>query len=239
MDIKDTSYLLSSWSRLCYSPLFGSYSDKEEEDIFNHVHVLISMYNDPRRKYHNLDHVLYCLKETDKIEESGSADDLKLAMIRMAIWFHDVIYTASPGDEEESAKLMSAMFTKPFKNMDAVTDMILKTANHGSNHSNDISGEAQVFLDIDMTILAESEDNYKKYRQDIMEEYYSFHPLAKTKEISIQKKLMQGRAQFLKKLLDGPFILFNTSLNKRAVENVTKELETLEKGLAGLSNKEF
>jgi len=233
------AYPHALWNHLCYSSLFEHYSNEEKSETYNKVHLLISMYNDPRRKYHNLDHVLYCLKEADKIEKAGSADQYKLSLIRMAIWFHDVIYTASPGDEEESVKFMDAMFPKPFKGMDTVTDMILKTANHGSNHSNDISGEVQVFLDIDMTILAESEDNYKKYRQDIMEEYYSFHPLAKTKEISIQKKLMQGRAQFLKKLLDGPFILFNTSLNKRAVENVTKELETLEKGLAGLSNKEF
>lgn len=229
MNVDELSYLHSSWSRLCYSSLFENYSNEEKAATFNKVHIITSMYDDPRRAYHNLDHILYCLKEADKVNEAGSANQDKLAMVQMAIWFHDIIYTASPGDEEQSAKFMNAMFPKPFKNMDAVTDMILKTANHGSNHSNDIPGEVQVFLDIDMTILAESEDKYKKYRQDIMGEYYSFHPLAKTKEI--QKMLIQGRAQFLKKLLDGPFILFNTPLNKRAVENVTNELHTLQESL--------
>ena len=229
MDINGISYLQGSWSRLCPSPLFESYSTEEKVATFNKIHVIMAMYDDPKRTYHNLDHVLYCLKEVDKIE---AADKMKLAMIRMAIWFHDIIYTASSGDEEQSAKLMNAMFiSNPFKNIDVVTDMILKTATHGQNYKGKLPGQYEVFLDIDMTILAETEDNYKEYCRKIADEYRNFHNVIPNPEINGNKIMIEGRCHFLQSLVDAPFILFNEVLNKRAVDNVTKELKLLRESL--------
>jgi predicted metal-dependent HD superfamily phosphohydrolase len=162
VDETDLAFLKSQWD-----DLLSSYNpDKSIKD--NSFQILKEKYSEKDRFYHNLSHVktLLNLLEPlkDKIQDHNA--------IRFSIWFHDVIYNTKRDDnEEESAKLASEMLGKLHVNMETikfVRDLILATKGHSGNN---LSGDAKLFLDMDLAIFGMSEEIYIIYSKAIREEY--------------------------------------------------------------------
>ena len=129
---------------------------------------LTAKYAEKHRAYHNAQHILYCLKQLDAHYSS-----VKLAgEVELALWFHDAIYSPlSKRNEKRSALWLKAFLRQNQMNQSAIgriTSYILATEKHLP-----LSGDPDgwLLLDIDLSILGESEDVFFQYDQQIHQEY--------------------------------------------------------------------
>lgn len=146
--------------------LLGEYSSDEDE-INRLFESVARHYSEKGRFYHNLSHIKALLESSDSIKSIRD-----LAAVRLAIWFHDVIYDTRKNDNEEQSAEMAAGFldklSVPTRTISAARDMILATKSHEADF---LSQDAKVFLDLDLSILGASEEVYKAYSEAIRKEY--------------------------------------------------------------------
>lgn len=143
----------------------------------------------------------------------------RITLILAAI-YHDAIYNAtSSKNEEESAKLLRSDFKKlniESELIDLAFQLILDTKAHQSTHS-----LFQLFLDMDLSILGVESEAYSAYTKQVRKEFKCFPDLI----------YRIGRKKFIQKTLEQPFIFytdnFRNKLEKKAIENLTNELNTL------------
>jgi predicted metal-dependent HD superfamily phosphohydrolase/TolB-like protein len=88
--------------------------------------VVFDHYREAARRYHTLDHIAHCLRQADLAAAALPQADA----LRLAIWFHDVVYLPSaPDNEARSAELFRdlALPALPGPLVDDVTRLILVT----------------------------------------------------------------------------------------------------------------
>ena len=154
-------YLQNNWAQLT-SEL------PEIKAVF--LRKLSQEYTSKQRHYHNLQHIEALLRLTDQYLDRLTNPKT----LRFAIWYHDVIYQASRSDnEEKSAELAEQHLLQLGLEKTIISDvfrMIVATKSHrlpDSFHSFD----GQFLLDIDLSILAATPENYMVYTQQIRKEY--------------------------------------------------------------------
>ncbi len=152
IDIKRWNTLLK---RLC---------NKESDEIYNN---LIIKYSEKHRKYHNLNHIEYCLSHFDRVKHLLENEDL----VEIAIWYHDIIYeTSSKTNEEDSAILANDDLTGlglKDSYVDKVYEMIIAT-----KHDVVVSDkDTKYLIDIDLAILGADKEVFLEYEKNIRKEY--------------------------------------------------------------------
>ena len=212
VDESDVVYLQHQWDDL----LSPYPSDKSVKD--NSFQKLIEKYSEQGRFYHNLSHI----KSLLNLLESFHGKIQNPHAIIFSIWFHDVVYNPERNDnEEESASLASETLEELHVNRETiqcVKDLILATKTHRADN---LSGDEQLFLDMDLAILGMGEETYKKYSQAIRQEY-SWVP-EPTYRIS--------RKKILASFIDRESIYFTDEMKKRfenqARKNISDEIKSL------------
>jgi predicted metal-dependent HD superfamily phosphohydrolase len=137
------------------------------DQVLKSYEDLIQRYSEGHRAYHNLDHIVDCLRYLDciknELEEPISAE--------LSLWFHDVICDPrSKNNEIKSAELAVRELSALGINedvLDRIFDMIMVTKHPSNPNSKDQS----YVSDIDLAILGSPEAMYAKYKADIREEY--------------------------------------------------------------------
>jgi predicted metal-dependent HD superfamily phosphohydrolase len=173
-------------------------------------------YTDPARYYHNLQHIQEVLKTIALIE------DIPLNIVRLAAWFHDIIYKPQAKDnEEKSAIYAREMLTElglPEQAIATICRLILCTKNHQAEPE-DL--EAQILLDADLAILGSNRDRYQKYTLAIAQEY-SWLPALEYR---------QGRQKVLENFLARDRLYFTKTIftlkEKQARNNLIWEIKQL------------
>jgi len=127
----------------------------------------MTLYSESHRHYHTLQHLSECLREFDSAKNQVH-DPVAL---ELAIWFHDAIYNPRASDNEErSAALAQECLAGARATSDlvsTVSKLVLDTKTHmGSGHP-----DAALLIDIDLSILGQSEDRFNEYERQIREEY--------------------------------------------------------------------
>ncbi|MCP4161859.1 MAG: hypothetical protein GY760_17435 [Deltaproteobacteria bacterium] len=147
-----------------WNTLLKRLCNKKSDEIYNN---LIIKYSEKHRKYHNLNHIEYCLSHFDRVKHLLENEDL----VEIAIWYHDIIYeTSSKTNEEDSAILARDELTglglnKDF--VDSVYDMIIAT-----KHDVVVSDkDTKYLIDIDLAILGADKEVFLEYEKDIRKEY--------------------------------------------------------------------
>ena len=179
--------------------------------------LIYKNYNEPNRKYHNMNHIEQCLKMFDKISHYLSyPDDLEIA-----IWFHDIILN----DENASADLCE-IYMRAFDinrvRIERMKKLILATKDHQKVTVNDYM-ETKYMVDIDLSILGQPEKIYKKYAKSVREEFSHFS----------DEEFIKGRIAFLNKLLNKKIYIsqyFSNKFEISAMSNILTELKTLKNG---------
>ncbi len=178
---------------------------------------LEAAYADPGRGYHDLTHLVEVLTH---VEELMAADDPDRDAVRLAAWFHDVVYDQEGDLEERSARRAeSALAGSPLAA--EVARLVRLT---GSHRPEDGDRAGQVLCDADLAILAADPQRYASYTRGVRSEY-SAVPDA---------DFAAGRAAVLRDLLDKPS-LFSTEAGRRRWEqraraNVEAEIRALTAG---------
>jgi predicted metal-dependent HD superfamily phosphohydrolase len=185
----------------------------EQADI-DRIHSLLLMtYGDLRRHYHGLGHIEQMLNLADEYRASIKHWD----SFYFAVWFHDFIQQAKGDNEGLSADIAAEFLMQlkvPVKVIEKCRKLIVATKDHGYQSDSD----TQLFIDIDLSILAADRALYKSYAYKCRKEYslpdfvYRF-----------------GRKRFLNGMLAREFIfssgVFREQKEKIARKNIQWELE--------------
>lgn len=178
---------------------------------------LATLYSEPHRHYHTLDHVAACLKWLDHYRHL--ADD-PLTM-ELALWAHDVIYDPRASDNEARSAdwfaehLEDSTLTQNQK--DRVHALILATIHPHPP----IDADMALLQDIDLSILGATAELYDRYEGWIRQEY-AFVP---------EEAFQKGRSAVLKSFLDQGEIYHTAELREKleapARNNLNLALENL------------
>lgn len=130
-------------------------------------HKLIRAYSEKHRFYHNRLHVHACLKLLDQVQSLGQEPRL----IELALWFHDAIYKIFSSNNEENSANWAADFLKlngaDASTTDKVRALIMATQHDTAPGDND----AKLLVDIDLSILASPQAEYREFETNIRREY--------------------------------------------------------------------
>ncbi|WP_129659394.1 DUF4031 domain-containing protein [Rothia halotolerans] len=173
------------------------------------------------RHYHTSVHLAEVLDRLEELDAGATRPEGETRALRLAAWYHDVVYEGVPGrDERLSAERSAADLAGllPAEELDRVRRLILATADHTA-----ASGERlwPVFHDADLGILAAPPDRYRRYSQAVRREYAHVP----------EEAFRSGRARILRGLLEDGLYLTGTARRDwepAARRNLGAEIAALE-----------
>lgn len=216
-DGADLAYLGSEWAEL-----FRRVNARgNPEDPFS---AITGRYSETGRFYHTLSHIEIMLKE---LEASGIRPADRDAL-EFAIWFHDVFYDTTAGDNEERSAEYAAAQLRAF-GMDPgfiakVEALILATKFHRGG-----SGvpDADLIIDLDLSLLAVNDGHYEAFVEEAIRKEYLWVP---------DSRFITGRAEVLRKFLEQPVLFnhdhFRDRHERTARKNLARTVEWLEEAEA-------
>jgi len=202
-----TSQATSAWNSLFQQNNKSIDSSKS----FGILSELLARYGETHRAYHNLSHIIDCLPILQEFITSSKYNIHEFEII-FAWWCHDGIYdTRGKNNEEQSAELAVKFMVDlgiPKISQKLVSDLILATKHDKILETHD----AQILIDIDLSILGASVKRFDEYEINIRKEYHWVS----------DEDFRNGRATILKSFLDRENI-FSTPMGK---ERYQKQAET-------------
>lgn len=195
--------------------LIGKYSDNV---VYNSEcwEEINDRYSAPSRYYHNLEHLKNMFVELDKV----ASKVLDLDTLFFAVFYHDIIYQPTKNNNEHKSALLfgKRISETTFNNLSACKAQIEATKEHKPSTENDTN----ILLDLDLSILGKSPQEYKTYRENIRKEYQIYPDFIYNK----------GRKEVLKKFLKQDSIykteFFKQQYENQARENLQNELSQLD-----------
>lgn len=190
--------------------LIRKYSENEDYNLecWNEIE---NNYSSKSRHYHNLEHLENMLSELSKIQSGVKNLDCLL----FAIYYHDIIYKSTKSNNEHQSALTfeNRISKTSFDKLNECMSQIEATKEH--KISDDYN--TNILLDLDLSILGKTSEEYKKYSENIRKEYQIYPDIMYRK----------GRKKVLKSILELDFI-YKTDYFKRLYENQAKENLRLE-----------
>jgi predicted metal-dependent HD superfamily phosphohydrolase len=177
---------------------------------------LVERYSEPQRAYHTLQHIAECF---DRLDEARDVPER--AAIAIALFFHDVVYDPTAGDNEEQSaawgtRILDAAGAS--REIGAKVSALILATKHDHVPT---ERSAQLIVDIDLSILGAERSRYDEYEAQIRREY-AFVP---------EGAFRLGRGKFLRKFLERPAIFstahFRRRYEARARVNLARSLEGL------------
>ncbi len=137
-------------------------------DVDGPLRRLLAAYGEPHRAYHDVRHLAEVLAALDVLAPYAAHID----HVRLAAWFHDVVYDVHVGDNEErSAALVQRELRAlevPEASVAEVARLVRLTATHTPSTED---ADGQVLCDADLAVLAREEPRYRAYAAGVRREY--------------------------------------------------------------------
>lgn len=158
---------------------------------------LMSAWSEPQRHYHDQRHLRECLALWTRWREHS----LRAGEVAIALWFHDAIYDPQASSNElNSAAWAARSLVRAGADSDTaqrVHDLVMATQ-HDARAALGSSPDAQLLVDIDLSILGSPAERFERYDQDVRKEY-AWAPGFRYQE---------ARAQVLQSFLDQPQLYY-------------------------------
>ena len=178
---------------------------------------LCSAYGEPWRHYHDLWHIDHMLGQLARYERPAA----DLNTLRLATWFHDVVYKPKASDNEEASAHRASLHLTNWQLVPVlireIDRLIILTKSHRTSEQDTLG---HIILDADLAILGEDRLRYELYARQIRNEY-SWVDAA---------SYAQGRSRILRTFSDRPRIYLTPQMAHReqiARDNLNWELERL------------
>ena len=185
------------------------------EQLWNEIQ---SAYSNPKRYYHNLQHLQHLWEELSSVKEEIQDWNTLL----FSVFYHDLVYNPLRRDNEErSALLMENRLQSidvPAATIDACRTQILATKTHVLCPDID----ANFFTDADLSILGQGWNTYKEYALAIRKEYALYADMLYK---SGRKTVLSHFLQMDRIFKTEPFF---TKYEKQARQNLSQELQELQ-----------
>lgn len=204
--------LKEEWIKIC-----SKYSH-DMPFIYHTLETIFTKYEEEHRYYHNTQHIVNFYNHFQQIKNNINDYDCFF----FAIIFHDVIYSTSNKDNERQSAQYARKILVPigFTRINKVEDLIIRTENH-TYLQQDEDYDTQAFLDLDLSILGGSLEQYEEYAMSIRKEWkhvpsFLYKP---------------GRKKVLKQFLEQKNLYrlpeFQQKYEQQARQNIQQELLTL------------
>ncbi len=204
----ETTKLFTIWKTTC--------SKASLRDLENCFSLIIKNYSSSTLHYHTLKHVDHLIRQIQQVTRSKKHQNI---LINVAL-FHDVIYIAGRKDNEQKSANFAKYWLSKLE-FDTTTIEVICTIIRATNTHQSSDPLTQLFLDMDLSILGQSDVRYQDYLTQIRKEHAQFPCCLYN----------FGRTQFLKTMLSRAAI-FSTATYYKAFEatarkNLTTELHVL------------
>ncbi|SNR46299.1 MULTISPECIES: hypothetical protein [Hymenobacter] len=184
---------------------------------------LAAAYDGSDRHYHSLKHVRALLDSADR--HKALLKDAEV--VRLAIWFHDAVYSTLRDDNEARSAAWALEFlahtTLSEERRQRVAFFIERTKDH-TQPQPATDSDLLFFLDADLQILGAPEADYWQYARQVRQEY----------RLVPDFMYRRGRRKVLEKLLAAATLyhtpIFHDKLDTQARRNLQAELLAWEKG---------
>jgi predicted metal-dependent HD superfamily phosphohydrolase len=224
-DEEVTSALKDKWDQVVGPLLATSSNSNTGQGSTGWWNRIVDLHSDPDRAYHTLSHLHEMIGYLDIL--FGSSHDPAMLL---SVFFHDAIYNAKSGtNEEDSAKLLQEFFgdTKVHREglEKRIVGYILATKTHKLPEEDVDDPNLALFLDIDMAVLGKVQPAYLHYAGLIRKEYEFVH----------RDAYCQKRADILEKFLEESSIfasaIFRNAMEQQARNNLQEEINLLRTGI--------
>jgi predicted metal-dependent HD superfamily phosphohydrolase len=176
-------------------------------------------YSQPGRHYHALPHIRQMLETLDQYPLQDAA------VVQLAVWFHDAVYSPMRSDNEARSADLARQFltqtTLSAPRRERVATLIERTKDHAQPQPA-ADTDLHLLLDVDLQILGAPEADYWRYARQVRQEY------------SLVPDLLYrpGRQKVLQKFLDLGHVYqteaFRQRLEAPARRNLQAELKAWE-----------
>jgi len=128
---------------------------------------LTSLYREPHRHYHNLQHIAECLQEFDSARNLAREP----VAVELAIWFHDAIYDPRASDNEERSADLARQCLAGLGLNDPLQDSVARLILATKHHDNALHADTPLLVDVDLAILGQPGERFWQYEAAIRQEY--------------------------------------------------------------------
>jgi len=133
-------------------------------DVFDE---LIRAYSSPDRFYHNLAHIQDCLSVFDQAKFLAVGPE----EVELAIWFHDAVYHTRRNDNEQKSAAWARSVIRQAGLSTDIADRVSHSILATRHNMEVIDADAQLLVDIDLSILGREADVFWAYEENIRREY--------------------------------------------------------------------
>jgi predicted metal-dependent HD superfamily phosphohydrolase len=174
-------------------------------------------YSEPHRAYHNFAHILDCLEQFEPVKTMA----YEPVAVEMAIWYHDVIYDPRAKDNEERSAELAVRVAKEIGLAGSFQETIHALIMATKKHDATLARDADVLVDVDLSILGRAPQRFDEYEHQIRQEY-DWVPV---------EAYAAGRAAVLETFLARPAIygteFFRSKYERQARENLMRSIQRL------------
>ena len=157
-----------------------------------HIEWVMSLYDEPHRRYHNRSHILEMLEAAHRLEVTLSPAQA------LAILFHDAVYVPAAAhgvNEVMSVRLMRVGCSRMVRDVvGRAAAIIVDTIQHVAR-----SEDAKIVLDLDLLRLAAPPVEFERYSRQLLQERRAFVPIQDDAEA--WQEFCRYRRPFFEKLL--------------------------------------
>ena len=178
--------------------------------------AVVAAWSEPHRRYHDLAHLAAVLGVAGQLAADAPDPDA----VRLAAWYHDVVYDPRSTDNEEVSAARARAGLRglvPEERVEEVVRLVLLTATH-EPAPGDVNGA--VLCDADLAVLAGPPEAYAAYASAVRAEYGHLS----------DEVFTAGRIAVLEQLLALPRLYRLSAVadwESRARANLTAELALL------------
>lgn len=152
---------------------------------------LLAAWREPQRAYHTIEHLRDCLARLTEFRGLAQQPD----QIELALWFHDAIYDPHAHDNERRSAewAMRALSDAGLPALAArIAALVMLTCHEAEAAADD--GDAQLLIDIDLSILGAEVERFDRYEDEVRHEY----------AFVAEPEFRQGRSRILQRFLQQP-----------------------------------
>ncbi len=181
------------------------------QDVFDQLEAL---YHQPWRRYHDFNHIEWCLHYFDKCREQAADPD----SLELAIWFHDCIYVIGACDNEANSRDWFLSCSEGFLK-DPVRERVANLIMDTYFRDNPFSEDGKLMVDIDLSNLGGSWDMYVADSKAVMDELVQV-------ESATLESVTEQVLVFLQHLLDKEYVYhtnyYRTNFEGHAQSNIMR-----------------
>jgi predicted metal-dependent HD superfamily phosphohydrolase len=129
--------------------------------------AVVAAWSEPHRRYHGLHHLAAVLGTVADLETAATDP----AAVRLAAWYHDVVYDPGRQDNEEVSAARARAGLRglvPEERVEEVARLVLVTTAHDPAPDD---ADGAVLCDADLAVLASPAEAYAAYASAVREEY--------------------------------------------------------------------